>query len=108
MITEGDSIRLPFLMPEAPIGTILRLNRASILGSRDFTFRGDPWIDEQHFLCRAIVTAIEQEPERVKIKKKQRNRKTKKVKSQHKFTVLRIMEAKVRLEGDEVDKQGGD
>ena len=99
LITEGDSIRLPFLMPDAPIGTILRLNRATILGSRDFTFQGDPWVDEQYFVCRAIVTAVEQEPERVKIKKKQRNRRKKTVRSQHRFTVVRIMEARIRPEG---------
>ena len=99
MVTEGDSIRLPFLMPNAPIGTILRLNRATILGSRDFTFRGTPWVDEQYFVCRAIVTAIEQEPERVKIKKKQRNRRKKTVRSQHGFTVIRIMELSIRPEG---------
>ncbi|KAI4266611.1 MAG: hypothetical protein LQ337_008727, partial [Flavoplaca oasis] len=41
LLTEGDTLRLPFLMPRAPVGTILRLNRASMLGSRDYTLRGD-------------------------------------------------------------------
>ena len=77
------------------------------MGSRDFTFRGDPWIDEEYFLCRAIVTAVEQEPERIKIKKKQRQRRKKTVRSQHRYTVLRITEMKVLPEGSGGVEQRG-
>ena len=86
-------------MPDAPPGTILRLNRASTLGSRDFTFRGDPWIDDKYFICRALVTGIESEPLRVKIKKKQRQRRVKRVKTKLRYTLLRVQELKVLPEG---------
>ena len=101
LLTEGDSVRLPFLMPNAPVGTRLRLNRAGILGSRDFTFKGYPWVDEKYFVCRAIVTGIEQEPERVKVKTKQRQRRVKRIKSQHSYTTLSITE--LRILPDEED-----
>ncbi|KAL9625484.1 MAG: hypothetical protein Q9204_007797, partial [Flavoplaca sp. TL-2023a] len=84
LLTEGDTLRLPFLMPRAPVGTILRLNRASMLGSRDYTLRGDEgdkggrgYIDERFFVCRARVVGIETEPLRVVEKTKRRNRKVK-------------------------------
>ena len=99
LLTEGDSVRLPFLMPNATLGTTLRLNRAGILGSRDYTYRGYPWVDDQYFVCRAVVTGVEQEPERVKIKKKQRQRRTKRIKSQHSYTTLRITELRILPEG---------
>ena len=40
LVTQGDEIRLPFHMRNVTPGTILRINRASTLGSRDFTLRG--------------------------------------------------------------------
>ena len=40
MITEGDSIRLPFLMHGVKPGDVLRLNCATSIGSRDFTIIG--------------------------------------------------------------------
>ena len=103
LLTEGDSLQLPFHMPNASPGTVLRLNRASVIGSRDFTFRGGPWVDEKFFMCRALVTGVEQEPERVKIKKKQRNRRKKRVVSQHSYTTLRITELKVLPNGNAED-----
>lgn len=90
---------------------MLRLNRASLLGSRDYTLkpgfiaprtkddaalgikaRRETWIDERLFLCRAVVLGEEVEPERIKEKTKQRQRRVKRVKSQHSYTVLRISE----------------
>lgn len=125
LLTEGDTLRLPFLMPYATPGTILRLNCASVLGSRDFTFRGNgtstsrggnrggirahgqvdgltqqrPWIDEKYFICRAMVTAVEGEPMRVLLKTKRRQRKVKRVTTKGRFTILRIMELRVRPNG---------
>jgi len=43
------------------------------------------------------VLGVESEPMRVKIKKKQRNRREKRVKSKLRFTLLRISEVKVVL-----------
>jgi len=102
LVTAGDRVRLPFKMPGAVPGDVLRLNRASVLGSRDLTLRGAPYLDERLFECRAVVLGTESEPMRVLIKKKQRTRRKKHVRSKHKYTMLRISELKVnRL--DEVE-----
>ena len=82
-------------MPGVVPGDVLRLNRASTLGSRDYTLKGAPYLDERIFECRARVMGTEAEPLRIKIKKKQRNRRTRTVQSKHKFTILRIAEVKV-------------
>ena len=92
LATAGDTIRLPFKMPGVLPGDVLRLNRATVLGSRDFTLNGSPYINEALFECRAVVLGTETEPLRIKIKKKQRNRRKKTVKSKHSYTVLRIQE----------------
>ena len=103
LLTLGDKLRLPFRIPSLRPGDVLRLNRASLLGSRDYTLKAGStskgekrkWIDERLFLCRAVVLGEEMEPERIKEKKKQRNRRIKRVRSQHVYTVLRISELKV-------------
>jgi large subunit ribosomal protein L21 len=96
LVTAGDMIRLPFHMPGVVPGDVLRLNRASALGSRDYTLKGTPYVDERLFECRATVMGTEAEPMRIKEKTKRRNRKTKTVKSKHKFTILRVVEVKVK------------
>ncbi|KAH7026479.1 ribosomal protein L21-like protein [Microdochium trichocladiopsis] len=95
LVTEGDQVRLPFRMPGVLPGDVLRLNRASVLGSRDYTLKGEPYIDEGLFECRATVLGTESEPLRVKIKTKRRNRRSQRVTSKHKYTILRISELKV-------------
>ncbi|ROW00384.1 hypothetical protein VMCG_07226 [Cytospora schulzeri] len=107
LVTPGDTIRLPFLMPGVVPGDVLRLNRASVLGSRDFTLlptnAGErregsnevAYIDERLYECRAVVAGVEAEPMRLKEKTKRRNRKVKTVRSKHKYTVLRISELKI-------------
>jgi len=95
LVTAGDVVRLPFRMPGVVPGDVLRLNRASSLGSRDYTLRGAPYLDERIFECRARVMGTEAEPLRIKIKKKRRNRRTRTVQSKHKFTILTIAEVKV-------------
>ncbi|KAI1182661.1 hypothetical protein F5B17DRAFT_176475 [Nemania serpens] len=95
LVTEGDQIRLPFKMPGVVPGDVLRLDRASILGSRDYTLKGSPWIDSTLFECRATVLGTESEPLRIKIKTKRRNRRSQRVTSKHKFTILRISELKI-------------
>jgi large subunit ribosomal protein L21 len=90
LVTCGDVVRLPFRMPGVLPGDVLRLNRATVLGSRDFTLKGSPFIDEALFECRAIVLGNDSEPMRYKIKKKQRNRRKKKIMSKHHYTSMRI------------------
>lgn len=96
LITEGDHIRLPFLMPKVKTGDILRFNRASALGSRDFTLKGSPHVDERLFECRVRVIGVESEPLRIKEKTKRRQRHTKQARSKHRYTILRVMNVRVK------------
>ncbi|KKA27619.1 hypothetical protein TD95_001727 [Thielaviopsis punctulata] len=95
LVTKGDAVRLPFRMPGSEPGDVLKLTCASVLGSRDLTLKGAPYIDERLYECRAVVVGEEAEPMRVKVKTKRRNRKEKQAKSKHRFTVLRISELKI-------------
>ncbi|KAI2622969.1 hypothetical protein GGS26DRAFT_566786 [Hypomontagnella submonticulosa] len=95
LVTEGDRVRLPFLMHGVVPGDVLRLDRASSIGSRDYTLLGQPTVDPALFECRATVLGVETEPLRVKIKTKRRNRRSRRVASKHRFTVLRISELKL-------------
>lgn len=125
LLTAGDTLRLPFLMHGVRPGDVLRLNRASSLGSRDYTLvapraakaapgegsggaRTDvPCLDERLFVCRAVVMGVESEPMRVLEKTKRRQRRVKKVKSKHRYTVLKITEVEVRgLEEVEAEAEG--
>jgi hypothetical protein len=96
LATVGDTVRLPFHMPGVVPGDVLRLNRASLLGSRDYTLKGAPWVDERVFECRARVLGTEAEPMRCKEKTKRRNRRVKTVRSKHKYTILRVSELRVK------------
>ena len=105
LVTEGDHLRLPFLMPNVQPGDVLRFNRASILGSRDFTLKGTPYVDERLFECRVRVMGVDSEPLRVKEKTKRRRRHVQKVTSKHRYTLLRVMEVKVKSV-EELQKEG--
>lgn len=111
LVTAGDTLRLPFHMHGVSSGDILRFNRASILGSRDYTLKagtsstelydkkrtGEPnYIDERMFVVRARVMGVESGPMFTQEKTKRRNRKVKTVKSKHRYTMLRIMEVRVK------------
>ena len=54
------------------------------------------YIDDRLFECRAVVMGTESEPMRFMIKKKQRQRRKKTVKSRHKYTILKIKELLVK------------
>ncbi|KAI9702116.1 MAG: hypothetical protein M1836_001460 [Candelina mexicana] len=96
LLTAGDVLRLPFLMPSVIPGDILRLNRATHLGSREYTLKGSPYVNERLFVCRARVIGVEAEPMRIKEKTKRRQRHVKTVRSKHKFTILRVTELRVK------------
>lgn len=108
LVTPGDEVRLPFLMPGVRPGDVLRLNRASVLGSRDLTLipsevgsrnsqSGEvAYVDERLYECRAVVVGVDSEPMRLKEKTKRRNRKVKTVRSKHRYTVLRISELRIK------------
>ena len=93
-------------MPVVRPGDILRLNRASTIGSRDYTMRGAPYIDERLFECRATVVGTESEPMRFIEKTTRRNRRVRTKKAKMRFTVLRV--AELRIKGlDEVAEVSG-
>jgi large subunit ribosomal protein L21 len=95
-VTAGDHVRLPFRMPNVEAGDVLRFNRASVLGSRDFTLKGSPYIDERLFECRVRVLGVDSEPMRIKEKTKRRQRHVKRVRSKHRYTLLRVMDLRVK------------
>ncbi|KAF2253427.1 54S ribosomal protein L49, mitochondrial precursor [Trematosphaeria pertusa] len=109
LLTAGDTLRLPFLMPHVKPGDVLRLNRATHIGSRDYTLKApEPvkgtrdhgkkvyYLDESLFVCRARVVGIESEPMRVMEKTKRRQRHVKHVRSKMKYTVLKVSEVEVK------------
>lgn len=109
LLTRGDTLRLPFLMPNVKPGDVLRLNRATHIGSRDYTLKAAEhvkgtadagkkvfYLDERLFTVRARVVGIETEPMRVEEKTKRRQRHTKHVYSKMRFTVLKISELEVK------------
>lgn len=96
LLTAGDQLRLPFLMPRVKPGDVLRFNRASVLGSREFTLKGAPYVDERLFECRVRVMGVDAEPLRVKEKTKRRQRHVRRVRSKHRYTLLRVMDVKVK------------
>ena len=111
LLTAGDTLRLPFHLHGVSPGDVLRFNRASLLGSRDYTLKAgkesgetydakrtsEPnYLDERLFECRLRVLGVETQPMMIKEKKKRRIRRTRTVKSKHKYTVLKVMEVKVK------------
>lgn len=158
LLTQGDTVRLPFLMEGVEPGDVIRLNRAINLGSRDLTLKapapsekikspatstrhvvdattGDlashanvmpggsvaphfiphiakgkhSYIDDRLFVCRAVVMGVESEPLRIKEKTKRRQRHVRKVKSKHRYTILKIKELKVKtpdeIESDWIEEE---
>ncbi|KAI0484672.1 ribosomal protein L21-like protein [Xylariaceae sp. FL0804] len=105
LVTAGDRVRLPFRMAGVAPGDVLRLTCASALGSRDYTLRGAPWVDEGLFACRAVVEGVATEPMRVKVKTKRRQRRARRVMSKHKYTLLRVCELEVRDPADAADEE---
>lgn len=96
-------------MPHAKPGDILRLNRATHIGSRDYTLKAPEakkgtadeskkvyYLDERLWWGRATVVGIESEPMRVIEKTKRRQRHVRKVKTKLRYTVIRIGELGVK------------
>jgi len=109
LLTRGDTLRLPFQMPHVRPGDVLRLNRATHIGSRDYTLKApEPvkgnadrgkkvfYLDERLFTCRARVVGVETEPLRVEEKTKRRRRHVKHVMSKQYFTILKISDLEVK------------
>ncbi|KAK7206042.1 ribosomal protein L21-like protein [Myxozyma melibiosi] len=92
LVSVGDTVTLPFRMKDVEVGDVIRLTQIESLGSRKLTWKGEPFIDDERCVVRARVVEETKEPLRVKIRKKQRTRRTKHIKSKHTFTVLTISE----------------
>ncbi|EMR11646.1 hypothetical protein PNEG_00084 [Pneumocystis murina B123] len=92
IVTEGDVVTLPQRLCDVKPGDIIRLNSISKLGSRNYTLKGQPYIDEKLYTCRARVLELTKAPMSYFIKKKRRQRRIKVVKSKQDYTVLRICE----------------
>lgn len=115
LVTAGDTIRLPFYMHGVSTGDVLRLNRATLLGSREYTLKAGAaregakhgWLDERLFVCRARVMGAELEPMRVMEKTKRRRRHVQHVKSKHRYTVLKVMEVTVKEPESRVSSRDG-
>jgi hypothetical protein len=60
------------------------------------------YVDDRLFVCRAVVMSVESEPLRIKEKTKRRQRHVRKVKSKHRFTVLKIKELRIKAP-EEID-----
>ena len=59
--------------------------------------KGPPvYLDDRFFVCRAVVMGTESEPMRVKEKTKRRQRHVKRVRSKHRFTILKVRELRVK------------
>ncbi|KAK6336316.1 hypothetical protein TWF696_001878 [Orbilia brochopaga] len=118
LVTLGDRITLPAVLypprnpanplnkPLAP-GDTIKLTHASVLGSREYTIKGTPFIDPRLFTCRAVVVEVTAEPMRKKEKTKRRQRRVKTVRSKHRYTVLRISELAVNELPVEFTAAGG-
>lgn len=111
LLTEGDLVRLPFHMKDVLPGDVLRLNRASVIGSRDYTLKagmsntesydtkrtGEPnYLDERLFELRLRVMGLETGPMMDTEIKKRRNRHRRVIHSKHKYTMLRVMQLKIK------------
>lgn len=83
-------------MPKVQPGNVLRFNRASVLGSRDFTLKGTPYVDERLFECRVRVLGVDADKMSIKEKTKRRQRHVKFVRSKHKHTLMRVMSVRVK------------
>jgi large subunit ribosomal protein L21 len=106
LVTPGDSVRLPFILQGVNLGDVIRLNRATVFGSRDYTLKAgvtgkgedQRYIDERLFVARATVMNVVYEPRRIKVKKQPRVRHARHFPSKHSYTVLRISELRTATE----------
>lgn len=95
LVTEGDKIILPVKMREVKIGDILNFNQVSQIGSRDYTLKGGPRIDQDVFTIKGRVIEKTREKREVVGQTKRRRRHVRHVVQKNSLTVIRISELKV-------------
>lgn len=89
LISPNDTLRLPFHLPDASLGSILRMTRVSRIGVRDYTLQGHPFIDENAFSLKMRVIEHTKMPFVVTKKTKQRQRRTRHLFNKQNYTVLK-------------------
>ena len=95
LVTVGDTVTLPFRLKNVNVGDTLRVTQIETFGNRNFTLKGEPFVDEKLCLIRARVIEHTKEPMRVKLQTKKRNRRVKHIQSKHPYTVLKISEISI-------------
>ncbi|KAK9466418.1 ribosomal protein L21-like protein [Lipomyces arxii] len=97
LVSVGDRVTLPYRLKDVNVGDIIRLTQIETLGSRKFTWKGEPFINDERAVVKARVVEHTKEPMREKIRTKRRNRRVKHIKSKHHYTVLTISEIGVNV-----------
>lgn len=99
LVSPNDTLHLPFRLPDAPLGSILRMTNVSRIGSRDYTLQGHPYIDENAYTLKMRVIEHTKQPMVVTIKKKQRQRRARHLPNKQNYTVLKYSPRKLANEG---------
>jgi large subunit ribosomal protein L21 len=89
LLSRNDTLHLPFHLPDAPLGSVLRMTRVSRIGTREYTLQGHPYVDPQCFVCKLRVVEHTKQPMVVTLKKKQRQRRTRHLPNKQNYTVLK-------------------
>ena len=89
LISPNDTLHLPFNLPDAPLGSILRMTNVSRIGVRDYTLQGQPFIDPKLFTLKLRVVEHTKMPMVITIKKKQRQRRARHLFNKQNYTVLK-------------------
>lgn len=91
LVTANDTLHLPFHLPDAPLGSILRMTNVSRIGSRDYTLDGEPLVDPEIFTLRMRVIEHTKMPLVTTIKTKQRQRRARHLPNKQNYTVLKYI-----------------
>ena len=97
LISPNDTLHLPFHLPDAPLGSILRMTRVSRIGVRDYTLQGHPFIDEKAYSLKMRVIEHTKMPFVVTKKTKQRQRRTRHLFNKQNYTVLKCLSSRIGL-----------
>lgn len=95
MVTKGDKLVLPYRIRNHKVGDVLKLNKVTTIGSRNFTYNDDNGIPESAYELTATLAEITREPKYQVFKKKQRCRRLKTVDVEPFQTHLVINELKL-------------
>jgi large subunit ribosomal protein L21 len=89
LVSPNDTIHLPVKLPDAPVGSILKMTYVSRIGSRDYTLLGKPYIDPNIFTLKMRVLEHTKAPLVVTKKKRQRHRRTRHLFNKQNYTVVK-------------------